>query len=287
MRMQKGLIVKMKKHVFAKGGIDIPMSKGDRELVWADCFNAKKLDTEFWNPLPHMGGSDIERKMDASTYEMRDGSIFLTSYKKTDGSGYVSPYFLMTTDRMEFKYGYFEITAKVPFYKGNSAAFWFCSNGRTKRGNLAEIDMVELLGSERNVVSNLHSWGKTHTSFDGKIKRDDRSHIFDSEPEKLREEYHTYFMDWTDKYIDFGVDGEVYCHADLTAEGKKNFRSEKVCMNTFHQPVHVILSEFLYTPGRKLGWGLDGTEAPFRYTLELKHVALYQKRGETMKIFNK
>ena len=62
MRMQKGLIVKMKKPVFAKGGIDIPMSKGDRELVWADCFNAKKLDTEFWNPLPHMGGSDIERK---------------------------------------------------------------------------------------------------------------------------------------------------------------------------------------------------------------------------------
>ena len=58
------------------------MSKGDRELVWADCFNAKKLDTEFWNPLPHMGGSDIERKMDASTCEMRDGSIFLTSYKE-------------------------------------------------------------------------------------------------------------------------------------------------------------------------------------------------------------
>ena len=53
-----------------------------------------------------------------------------------------------------------------------------------------------------------------------------------------------------------------------------------VDMDVFRLPVYFILSEYLYTPGRKLGWGLKGDEDPFKYVMKVEHVALYQKEGE-------
>ena len=263
--------------------MDIPETHGNRKLVWGDCFNGDKIDEEIWSPIS-WDVSDIIQEWSDKTYYIKDGKItlFCTKMPKEECDGekeYRVPCFLTTKDRMEFRYGYFEIKAQIPFYKGNSAAFWFCSTEKTETGYSNETDMVELLGRDNNVVSNLHVWGTNHASNDGKVKRDDRSKTFDTEPEKLRLETHTYFLDWTPEYIDFGVDGEVYYHADITENGKANFNAD-LDMDTFRLPIYFILSEYLYTPGRKLGWGLKGDEEPFKYIMNVDHVALYQKDGE-------
>ncbi len=99
------------------------------------------------------------------------------------------------------------------------------------------------------------------------------------EPELLRTEMHTYFMDWNPDYIDFGVDNQVYFRAGITDKDKEMF-ANPVDMDVFRLPVYFILSEYLYTPGRKLGWGLKGDEEPFKYVMKVDHVALYQKEGE-------
>lgn len=263
--------------------MDIPESKGDRKLVWGDCFNGNEIDTELWTPWCMNAPDIIEEWSDKCCY-VKDGQVVLFSSKlgddeKTAEKQYRSPNFLTTKNKMEFKYGYFEVKAQIPFYKGNSSAFWFCSSSKTPLGYGAEFDMVELLGSENNVVSNLHAWGPNHASNDGTIPRANRSHTFESAPEELRLETHTYFMDWNPDHIDFGVDGEVYWTADLTEKGTAQFNN-KVDLDCFRLPIHVILSEYLYTPGRKLGWGLKGDEEKFEYVMKLDHVALYQKDGE-------
>lgn len=263
--------------------MDIPKVKGDRKLVWGDCFNGNDIDQDIWFPSS-WNVKDIIQEWSDKTYYVKDGQLTLFSTKKkpeeiTDEKIYYTPSFLTTKNRMEFRYGYFEIKAQIPFYKGNSGAFWFCSSTKTDSGYSAEIDMVELLGRDNNVVANLHTWGKNHSSNDGVIKREDRSHTFESTPEQLRTETHTYFMDWTPDYIDFGVNGEVYFHADLTPEGRKQFNAD-MDLDTFRLPIYFILSEYLYTPERKLGWGLKGDEEPFKYVMTVDHVALYQKDGE-------
>lgn len=262
--------------------MDIPETHGDRKLVWGDCFNGDDIDQELWTPKS-WDISDIVQEWSDKTYYVKDGQITLFSTKlpeaQDDGKIYYTPSFLTTKDRMEFKYGYFEIKAQIPFYTGNSGAFWFCSTEHTETGYRAEIDMVELLGRDDNVVANLHTWGKNHSSNDGKIPRNNRSHTFESNPEDLRNETHTYFMDWTPDYIDFGVDGEVYYHAPLNDDALSNFNNV-LDMDTFRLPVYFILSEYLYTPGRKLGWGLKGDEDPFKYVMKVEHAALYQKEGE-------
>lgn len=280
--IKKTVIIMKKK--FGKG-MNIPEMKGDRKLVWGDCFGGDDFDRDLWNPWS-FNASDIIEEMSDKTYFVENGELTLFCTKlpeedRKDGKLYRSPNFLTTKNKMEFRYGYFEIKAMVPFYKGNSAAFWFCSSEKTATGTSAEVDMVELLGSENNVVSNLHTWpGALHASFDGKVPRDKRSHTFDRKPsELLRYEYHTYFMDWTPEYIDFGVDGEVYFHADLTDAGKANFNKD-LDLDAFRLPIYFILSEYLYTPGRKLGWGLKGDEDMFTYVMKVDHVALYQKDGE-------
>lgn len=262
----------------------LPLTKGDRKLVWGDCFNGKDIDQEVWSPVK-WDVSDIIQEWSDKTYRIEDSKAVLFSTKidpkdlKDDGKEYYTPCFLTTKDRMEFKYGYFEIKAQIPFYKGNSCAFWFCSSEKTATGYAAEFDAIEQLGSENNVVSNLHAWGPNHSSHDGTVQRPDRSHTFERSPEELREEVHTYFMDWTPEYVDFGVDGEVYFHAPITEDAKPMF-NDKVDLDVFRLPIYFIMSEYLYTPGRKLGWGLKGDEEPFKYVAKIDHVALYQKDGE-------
>lgn len=263
--------------------IDFPEIRGDRTLVWGDCFNCDDYDKEIWTPV-NWNVSDITQELSDKTYYFKDGQLVLFSTKLNpedvkDGKEYYTPSFLTTKDKMEFKYGYFEIKAQIPFYKGNSGAFWFVSTQKTETGYSSEIDMVELLGSENNVVSNLHAWGANHASHDAKVKRADRSHTFDSSPEDLRNEMHTYFMDWSPDHIDFGVDNQVYFRAGLNEKDKDMF-ANPVDMDVFRLPVYFILSEYLYTPGRKLGWGLKGDEDPFKYVMKVEHVALYQKEGE-------
>ena len=263
--------------------MDIPEIKGDRKLVWGDTFDGTDYDKELWNPVS-WSVSDINQELSDKTYYVKDGQLVLFSTKlheceQTGEKKYYTPSFLTTKDRMEFKYGYFEIKAQIPFYKGNSGAFWFVSTQNTETGYHSELDMVELLGSENNVVSNLHAWGTNHASHDAKVKRADRSHTFESDPEVLRTETHTYFMDWNAEYIDFGVDGNVYFRAGITDKDKEMF-ANPVDMDVFRLPVYFILSEYLYTPGRKLGWGLNGDEEPFKYTMKVDYVALYQKDGE-------
>ncbi|MBQ3550871.1 MAG: family 16 glycosylhydrolase [Clostridia bacterium] len=262
--------------------MDIPEVKGDRKLVWGDCFNGNDIDKEIWTPVA-WNVADIHQEWSDKTYYVKDGQVVLFSSKVApeevvDGKPYYTPCFLTTKDRMEFKYGYFEIKAQIPFYKGNSGAYWFCSTEKTKDGSGAEFDMVEQLGSETNVVANLHQWNP-HASNDGTVPRAERSHTFESAPEVLRTETHTYFMEWTPDYVDFGVDGEVYFHAPLTP-GSEHLWNKEVNLDTFRLPIYFIMSEYLYTPARKLGCSMDGTEEPFKWVMKVDHVALYQKDGE-------
>ena len=251
--------------------------------VWGDDFSGNDIDRKLWS-THIMNAADITSELSERTYKVANGEIELYSFTATKEDlakdpkkKYYTPLFLCTNGVMEFQYGIFEIKSVVPFYYGNSGAFWFCATEHTANGYRSEIDMVELLGSENNVVSNLHTWGTGHTSFDNQIKREDRSHTFESEPEQLRQEYHSYFLNWTEDFIDFGTDSEVYYHADLTAEGASQFADpSKLDLDAFRLPVYIILSEFLYTPERKLGWGLNGDEDDFFYTMKIDHCDIYQ-----------
>ncbi len=266
--------------------MELPEMKGDRTLIWGDCFNGDTLDTDLWKPWI-WNTDDIVAEMSDRTCVFRGGEVDLVCSKfpeseRKDGKVYRTPLFLTTKKKMEFRYGYFEVRAKLPCFCGSSAAFWFCSSQKTPRGFSAEVDMVETLGRTDNVVANLHVWGAMHTSFGGRRPREVNSHTFPAPPEQLRTEYHTYSLDWTPYMMEFAVDGEPYCRADITDAGRVNFANSSLDMDAFRLPIHVIISNFLYSPARKLSWGMSGEEDDFPYVMTIDHVALWQKPGEDL-----
>ncbi len=265
----------------------LPQERGDRKLVWGDGFENGNFDISKWFIDNRMTADDMRREFNPETMKIEDGLLKLRSSKFTseqpDGKIYEVPHFPTTQGKMEFRYGYFEIRAKIPYHSGNSGAFWFCSTLKDEKKNSVEIDLVELLGSENNCVSNLHQWGTEHLTLNtSRLPRSARSHTFPTSGDVLSEEFHTYYMDWTPEYIAFGVDGHTYLKLDITESGNVNFNSKNVDMDVFHLPVYFILSEFLYTPARELGWGLKGGEDAFDWQMEVDYVAIYQKDGETL-----
>ena len=269
---------------FAKGEMDIPETKGDRQLVWGDCFNGDKIDLDFWKPVNYLNVEDINHVFDETTAELKDGKLHLRSFGSPKKGEYTAPLFLTTQGKMEFRYGFFEFRAKLPFSKFNSPALWFCSSWKTGKGHWFELDSIELFGRDNAVTASLHDWiGSEHYSFDHTTKWS--SHFFNKDPEVLSNEFHTYTIEWNPKYIEWAVDGEVYARTPLTEEGVVNFR-KGVDMETFHLPIHVIISEYLYTPSRKKPWGgFTGNEDDFVYDMEVDYIALYQGKGEHMIVY--
>ena len=258
---------------------------GDRRLVWGDDFTAPEIDRTKWFLSDMMTAADMRREACPETLEQKDGRLTLRCSKfaepQPDGKEYHVPPFPITKSTMEFRYGYFEIRAKIPYHYGNSGAFWFCSSARDEKKNFVEIDLVELLGREDNCTSTLHQWGTEHIAVNTSMwPRSKRSHTFPTSGDALSEEFHTYYLDWTPEYIAFGVDGDTYLKWDITEKGAENFAApDRVDMDVFHLPVYFILSEFLYTPARKLGWGLKGDEAPFTYTMQVNTLPCISARA--------
>jgi beta-glucanase (GH16 family) len=95
------------------------------------------------------------------------------------------------TSRRTFKYGYFEMRAKLPKGKGVWPAFWL-TNDKT-----AEIDIMELIGQDpKSVYMTHHVWEGEHWSETVKYTGADFS-----------AGYHTFAVDWQPTYLRYYVDG--------------------------------------------------------------------------------
>lgn len=180
------------------------------ELVWADEFDGNgPLDETSWSynigrGQNGWGNGEAQFYTDRSdNVRIEDGILKITA-KREDFSGaqYTSAR-ILTEKKFEFTYGRVEARAKLPFGGGTWPAIWLL--GADYETNIwpgcGEIDIMEHVGNEQDrIFSSLH--------FPGNFGGDAVTRSV--EVPGVSDDFHVYAVEWTENFIRFEVDGEVY-----------------------------------------------------------------------------
>ena len=266
-------------------------------LVWGDEFDGSKLDSSKWvaagtdsydstNSLVYYKNNgknvSVENGMLKLRLEHRGESIY--DYK------YNAPAGLSTAGTMNFKYGFIEMRAKIPYKNGIQSSFWSksdasVSEAEKKSDTTAEIDMVETFGLTDTVTPNIHKW---YTANDNKLHSQYNSDGRTAQTHKFEngsaDEFHIYGMEWTETAIIMYIDGTEYARYDITkayeAEGQ-----EIGSMDAFNDPMRIKigcspylkeLGHYDFT-GDGSGYTTEATDFSQAYCIDW--IRLYQKDG--------
>ncbi len=173
----------------------IPIPEG-WELIWNDEFDGTVINLEKWShEVNAQGGGNNELQYYTNRPEnsyIENGYLVIQALKEhytgTEGTREYTSARLRTYRKGDWKYGRFDIKAKLPFSKGLWPAIWMMPS-ESKYGGWAasgEIDIMELVGHETNkVYGTLHygggwpnnvSSGKSYTLAQGSFADD--FHLF-------------------------------------------------------------------------------------------------------------
>lgn len=276
------------------------------KYVWGDEFEGSDIDLTKWDFEERMGGSGkIEVSWDKDVIDVAEGRLKLHAInyfnELREGTRYKVPYSVVTKYKMNFKYGYAEIRARVPYYRGAWPSFWGLSllgqAGTKSTGGVAydpnkkvpygtEVDIFEIFGSPNLVTPNVHKWyrpdvfnyGETfglgevnHTELRTKNLWDWKEK--DVNLANLSNEYHLYGFEWTEKEMSFYVDGEKYYTLDIV-----NSYDQYQNMDGFHMPIFLMFNNHVFADDAfNMNLIEDHSLLPFCYYIDWCRV--YQKPG--------
>lgn len=171
-----------------------------------------------------------------------NGTMTLKNYKVDNGDGtytYICPDNLQTTDMMNYRYGYAEIRAKVPFMTSVWPSFW----GETIKGEKAvrtppyisgthgpeddqvtvETDIFEVFGYRNELEYTVHKhYRKTVDGIAYSANATYNAEAHTALPEifsnytNLSNEWHTFGFEWTPTEMNVYIDGICYASLDIT-----------------------------------------------------------------------
>lgn len=267
-----------------KKSVDADMSGNILEgytLVWNDEFDGTAVSDK-WGYKAHKI-SDVTS--DSKKITVSDGvaNFSLTKDDTTDGTThYTFPSELVTDNTMNFKYGYVEVRAKLPFYgKGEFPAFWGLATGAELAKNTGsykqadynfELDVFENMSSINLIQSQIHLWNKStsETNVTGLLDNDGYHGFENTETS----DWHTYGMLWTKDEITFYVDGEEHASYTVADDYKTAFDnySDLILTLSYYTPENVK-GDSNRTAGKYFDDGND------ELTMQIDYVRLYQNRA--------
>lgn len=251
---------------------------GDYHYVWGDEFEGTSLDMDKFCFVATMRGTEqLEISTDEDVIKVEDGRLKLNAIRYFNpvrkGTKYKTGLAVSTRDTMNYVYGYAEIRARVPFYRGAWPSFWTQSgdwlSGTMNADYMVEVDIFEVMGSPKELESTIHKWYNDGTRTDYEVRKWNYEDFT-----KLNEEYHTYGFEWTPTEVSMYVDGEKYTTFDITKS-----TDDRPDMSGFHDPKCLIFNDYIMNSD--LDWYKNLPEAKdFPYEYFIDYVRLYQKTGE-------
>lgn len=185
----------------------------DYKLVWSDEFDYEGLpDESKWTydvgtGSHGWGNNELQKYTDDSNAWVENGMLTIELRKEESESGrdvYTSAR-VKTKGLGDWLYGKFEIRAKLPTGKGTWPAIWMLPSKTGEYGGWpgsGEIDIMEHVGYKPDVIhSSIHC-----SSFNGMVGNNKGAgKVY----EGVREEFHTYCLEWLPDKLIFTVDGET------------------------------------------------------------------------------
>jgi len=243
-----------------------------KKLVWSDEFNGSGVyvDTSSWTydygtGCPNLCGWGNNEKQyytvkRSENARVEEGKLIIEARKEhMQGSDYTSAR-LVSKGLANWKYGRFEIRAKVPTGTGVWPAIWMLPTdwayGNWPRSG--EIDIMEHVGYWKDSL-----FGSVHTDDYNGMKGTQRTKSMTIH--NMSNEFHTYTMEWTSKDICFYADNKLYNR--FKNEGKG------IGVWPFDQTFHFVLN--IAVGGNWGGkFGIDDSIFPQR--MEIDYIRVYQ-----------
>lgn len=255
---------------------------GRYRYVWGDDFDANGLDLAKWSLGGHMGTAPefCVTTGDPNTLQVSDGNLKLNAVRHSDPSDssiqYAVPPVLSTQDTMNFRYGYVEMYAKLPYQRGAWPAFWMKAAGTLAppacTDYMVEVDIFEVFASQDTMASNLHKWyaDGSHVQYPAGGMP---SHTF-AEKDTLSSEYHLYGFEWTPTRMTIYVDGAACGSVDTTVPFGTPGDTD---MSGLQDPMFLLIDNWLFTEGNAWDPAMAagaGTDFPLEFHIDW--VRLYQ-----------
>lgn len=199
---------------------------GSYKLKFSDEFNNNQLDANKWdtrmkwgseiiinNELQYYVDTQSDKQVDYDPFVFDGNNLKITAdvannniRNEIKNQKYVSG---VLASKQNFKYGYYEMRAKLPAGKGMWPAFWLYYDYNIPNDLLREIDIMEFTGGDRTAIFNNFHYEEnpdTETKH-GLNNRFVKATDFTST-------FHTFGVEWTPNYIKWYVDDEIVVEYD-------------------------------------------------------------------------
>ena len=242
-----------------------------RTLVWSDDFNKNGLpDTSKWGydkgtgcPLNcGWGNNEQQYYTEGRTENARiiNGCLIVEAKKENwEGSTFTSAR-LVSKNKGDWKYGSFEVRAKLPAGKGTWPAVWMLPTNN-EYGNWpasGEIDIMEHVGYDPN---NIHC--SVHTEAFNHIKGTQKT--AEKIVDQSMKDFHLYRVDWTASEITGFIDNEKYFEFKNNHLGYASW--------PFDKPFHLLIN---LAVGGNWGGKMGIDDAAFPTSMLIDYVRVYQ-----------
>lgn len=275
---------------------DIILSGGDSEPYVAYDPDSKLvkelLELDLTDPLRKLLGTKIEDKQRGDYYPF--GKMYQGGFGKTYGVRnnllYQTTKFdintgfwrscLDTQETMSFRYGIFEVRQIVGSYKGASASLWFTAASGLADG--CEIDIYETFGGS-DLNPNLHTWANYNTNHTNHDAVRDFIRISAKPPvgENFYDAFHYIGIEWNADYLDFYLDGEIFCAVPMTDEKWYAFE-QKIAPE---MDLAVVGGFYAYGNYPGDAGGIQEL-LNFEVTQYTDYVRIFQKNGERQRVWD-
>lgn len=178
-------------------------------LIWSDEFDGTELDLEKWWVRTTIDVTNNELQFytdDPKNYRLENGHLVITARKeKKNGFDYTSAR-LTTQGKRSWKYGRFEIRAKLPKGQGMWPAVWMMPKDEVYgRWPLSgEIDIVETTGRELN-----RNYGTIHYGPEWPNNQMTGAY-YELDQGDFSDDFHVFVLEWKPFSLRWLVDGVEY-----------------------------------------------------------------------------
>ncbi|CAM4445319.1 glycoside hydrolase family 16 protein [Paenibacillus tarimensis] len=247
-------------------------------MVWNDEFNGANgsaPDGSKWN-LIHAGGGFGNNELQYYTNRrdnsyLENGNLVIKAQKEEFGGHAYTSAKLTSQNKGDWKYGRFEIRAKLPYGRSVWPAFWMMPTDSVygiwpKSG---EIDIMENRGDQMNKVS-----GTIHYGNDWPNNLWSGADYLLPEGQSFADDYHTFAVEWEEREIRWYVDGQLY------STKRDWFTPGAAFPAPFDQRFYMQLNLAIGGPGTPFtGWqNPDDSVLPQRMYID--YVRVYERIGK-------
>lgn len=253
-----------------------PLYREGFMLSWQDEFDGNELDKASWthdigDGCPELCGWGNNEKgwYRPENTKVKDGKLIITAHPDKEHKGYWSSSKIITSEKVNFKFGRIDVRAKLPKTKGMWPAIWLLGqNIKTATWPYCgEIDMMEEVGHIPHRVMGTVFYRGENIEKETKGWAEHKSAKYELKYGDFSDDFHLYSIEWTSQGIKYFVDDILYTERKFNK--LKNLNPDD---NPFLKPFYMILN--LAVGGTLPGYPDETTEFP--QTLEVDYIRYFK-----------